>query len=103
MTSDGSAPRWSRDGQELFYLDLDGWVVTAAVRANASGIEFGLLERLFKPALHGTMTAVYSPDVDARGRFFTYRIGEETNLFANTLAVMVNWPKSLSAPGTASR
>jgi eukaryotic-like serine/threonine-protein kinase len=94
-TSGGDAPLWSRDGKELFYRDHEGWVVTCAVRATASAIDTGPCERLFKPSIANSWGSGYQQDIDANGRFFLYRVGDDTGSFANTLTVMLNWTKAL--------
>ena len=45
-TSGGSAPRWSRDGRELFYVGRDGRLMSVAVRA-AGTIDTGVPRALF--------------------------------------------------------
>ena len=38
----GGQPRWRGDGKELFYLSLDGGIVSVAVRESAAGVELGI-------------------------------------------------------------
>jgi Tol biopolymer transport system component/tRNA A-37 threonylcarbamoyl transferase component Bud32 len=94
-TTGGDAPLWSRDGKELYYRDRDGWVVAVGVRVTGTAIETGAPQRLFKPNLANLWGAGYQHDVDAAGRFFVYRVGDDTGSFANTLTVMLNWPRAL--------
>jgi WD40 repeat protein len=95
-TSGGDAPLWRRDGKELFYRDHEGWVVACAVRATAAAIETGPPERLFKPSIANSWGSGYQQDIHADGRFFVYRVGDETGSFANTLTVMLNWTKAIA-------
>ena len=98
-TTGGDAPLWSRDGKELYYRDSDGWVVACRVRATSSAIETGPPERLFKPSIANSWGSGYQQDIDANGRFFVYRVGDETGSFANTLTVMLNWTKAIAGAG----
>jgi dipeptidyl aminopeptidase/acylaminoacyl peptidase len=95
-TTGGDAPLWSRDGKELFYRDREGWVVACAVRATGSAIATGAPERLFKPSIANSWGSGYQQDIDATGRFFLYRLGDDTGSFANTLTVMLNWTKAIA-------
>jgi Tol biopolymer transport system component len=97
-TTGGSTPLWSRDGKELFYRDGEGWVVACAVRINGSLIDTGAPERLFKPNTAKTWGSGYQHDVDASGRFFAYRVGDDTGSVTNTLTVMLNWTKAIARP-----
>jgi len=93
VTSNGGhAPLWSRDGRELFYLDSEGWVMACAVRRTGTAIEFGPPARLFKQSANLTML-YFSHDVDAAGRFLSYRAGDGSS--DNTLTVLFNWPKAI--------
>ena len=69
----GIAPRWRRDGRELYYLDYDGKVVAVSVTARDSSLTLGNPQVLFETAM-GPKAAnrTYSWDVDAQGtRFHT--------------------------------
>ena len=95
-TTGGSAPLWSRDGKELYYRDRDGWIVAIGVRVVGAAIVPGAPRRLFRPTTVGLVDSRKSPDVDARGRFFLYSLGDDTNSAANTLTVILNWTKALT-------
>jgi serine/threonine protein kinase len=47
-TAGGRAARWRSDGGELFYLSLDGKVMTVTIRAKSSSFEFDVARPLFE-------------------------------------------------------
>jgi hypothetical protein len=51
----GIAPRWRRDGKELFYVGQDGTLIAVAIRISADGrtLEPGARERLFHVPIVG--------------------------------------------------
>ena len=69
----GIAPRWRRDGRELYYLDYDGKVVAVSVTALDSSLTLGNPQVLFETAMGPkVVNRTYSWDVDAQGtRFHT--------------------------------
>jgi Tol biopolymer transport system component len=94
-TTGGDAPLWNNNGTELFYLDGEGWVAACRIRTAGSTVETGVCERLFKPNVANSWGAGYQHDIDAKGRFFVYRVGDDAGSFANSLTVMLNWTKAL--------
>ncbi|HMF00639.1 MAG TPA: hypothetical protein VKK06_12200 [Terriglobia bacterium] len=51
-TNGGVQPRWRRDGKEMFYLALDGKMMSLEVRSSStSPIEFGSQKALFETPL----------------------------------------------------
>ena len=94
-TTGGDAPLWNHDGTELFYRDGEGWVTACRIRTTGSTVETGARERLFKPTLANSWGAAYQHDIDASGRFFVFRVGDDAGSFANSLTVMQNWTKVL--------
>ncbi|MGH9399987.1 MAG: protein kinase domain-containing protein [Thermoanaerobaculia bacterium] len=48
-TAGGTAPRWRRDGKELFYLSADFKLMAVALRASGETLEPGSPEVLFEP------------------------------------------------------
>ncbi len=95
VTQQGArAPRWSRNGRELFYLTADRRLVAVPVRTGAS-IELGTPHTLF--AMQGKYTwADY--DVAADGRFLA--IVPEALTSEQPLTVVVNWMADLRAQPT---
>jgi hypothetical protein len=54
----GSAPRWRRDGRELYFIAPDGTVMAAAVTPGAR-LSVGVPQRLFTlPGSHGDWDVV---------------------------------------------
>ncbi len=94
-TTGGDAPLWNHDGTELFYRDGEGWVTACRIRTTGSTVETGARERLFRPSLANSWGATYQHDIDANGRFFVFRVGDDAGSFANSLTVMQNWTKVL--------
>jgi hypothetical protein len=93
VTQEGAwAPRWSRDGRELFYVTDDRRVVAVPIRTGAS-IELGAPKTLF------TMPGKYrwaGYDVAPDGRFLA--IVPDALASEQPLTVVVNWMAGLGAP-----
>src|SRR5262249_21176700 len=88
-TSGGIAPRWRRDGRELFYYAGDGNLMAVPVRSGES-FEVGVPVSLFEFRA-GSLTVTYAPYVvtDDGQRFLINAIVEmEPNA---PLTVMTNW------------
>ena len=94
-TTGGDAPLWNHDGTELFYRDSEGWVTACRIRTTGSTIETGARERLFRPTLANSWGAAWQHDIDADGRFFQFRVGDDAASVASSLTVMQNWTKAL--------
>jgi DNA-binding winged helix-turn-helix (wHTH) protein/Tol biopolymer transport system component len=55
----GTAPRWRRDGRELFFLAADGTVMAADLQVGASTLSVGVPRGLFRlPETHGDWDVV---------------------------------------------
>jgi serine/threonine protein kinase len=91
-TQGGRLPKWRGDGQELFFIGLDGSrVMAASVRTQGSGIESDTPKTLFRLPI---MLEVPSPyDVTSDGQRFL--LLERTISQATPLAVVLNWQESL--------
>jgi Tol biopolymer transport system component len=93
-TAGGSAPAWSHDGRELFYVADDGYMMAATV---APGAEFALSaqQRLFSVAsyaLYGFFNRNY--DVSRDGTFLMLR---QTGDVSSGLVAVHHWAASLRA------
>jgi hypothetical protein len=64
----GKAPRWRKDGKELFYVMSGGQVMSVKVNANGSAFQSSTPELLFKAPL--VQTGVF--DVNADGTQFVF-------------------------------
>ena len=73
-----------------------GWVTACRIRTTGSTVETGARERLFRPTLANSWGATYQHDIDANGRFFVFRVGDDAGSFANSLTVMQNWTKAIA-------
>jgi dipeptidyl aminopeptidase/acylaminoacyl peptidase len=49
----GDAPRWRRDGKELFFRSLDGTIMAAGIDATTKGLTAGAPHPLFRTQLGG--------------------------------------------------
>ncbi|HEV8335242.1 MAG TPA: protein kinase [Candidatus Polarisedimenticolia bacterium] len=91
----GSEPRWSRDGREIFYLNLSyDKLMAAAVRPGAAfstGEPRVLMEGRYRPS--GNVNTAY--DVSADGRRFLRIQQVEPQGPMNQLDVVLNWAEEL--------
>ena len=70
-TRGGLAPRWRRDGAELFFLDYDSRLLAVSVTAADSSVVLGTPAVLFGTDMGAhTVNRTYSWDVDAAGERF---------------------------------
>jgi len=84
----GTQPRWRRDGKEIFYLDPDNRMVSAAVNGAGSAFEVGAVRSLFATRAGGP-GSVYDVSPDGQ-RFLVNTLVEEAAPAPITL--VVNWP-----------
>ena len=87
-TEGGRGPRWSREGSEIFYVDLDQRLMTAALSFDG--------EEQFRSAtpeaLFDIGTADYEPAADGQ-RFLVMKVEEGSEPM--TAIVVLNWPQLL--------
>jgi serine/threonine protein kinase len=95
----GGQVRWRRDGKELFYIALDGFIMTVPIRldSNGQGIEAGRPAPLFNSRVSGgavqsATTQQYAISSDGQ-RFLVNTDAEETN--TTPITVILNWTASL--------
>jgi len=91
-TTGGIAPRWKRDGTELFYLAADGTLMAASVNPTGSSLELNTPSPLFQTSL-SFFTAVdprtrAQYDVSTDGRFLMGVTPAEASTHVN---VILNW------------
>jgi Tol biopolymer transport system component len=87
----GSQPRWRRDGKELFFVALDGRMMSVPVKTD-SGFEPGAATALFEmPEFQqGLFAGAFAYAVSGDGqRFLILRSAEPANL--RPVTVMTNW------------
>jgi len=89
--SGGSAPHWRKDGKELFYLSLDGKIMSVDVKGE-SGLETSPPRVLFQTALRVDPDAS-SYEVTGDGKRFL--CGEPVGENKLSITVVLNWPAGL--------
>jgi Tol biopolymer transport system component len=86
----GDGARWSRNGEELFYLSLDGRMMTVPIRTSPS-LRIGTPVPLFEvDARRPWLGFDFSP----AGRFLA--IVSETRANEQRLTVVLNWTAELA-------
>ena len=87
----GAQPRWRRDGKELFYLALDGRLMSVPVSTTPTAIETGSPRVLFDTRIRGGF-------MDRRNQYVVTRDGQRflVNLSAEDensapITVVMNW------------
>jgi hypothetical protein len=91
-TSGGANPVWRGDGKEIFYLALDGKMMSVPVESGENSFRPGTPKPLFQTSLAPGGLRQY--DVTRDGKRFLLNVpmpvtGEEP------ITVIVNWPKLL--------
>jgi serine/threonine protein kinase len=91
-TAGGANPVWSRNGQELFYVDHEARVVAVPVRRTNAGVDLGPVTPLFPRGTAGSISSAF--DVDAAGRFLLRPLDDDSRIGDRTLLnVIENWTK----------
>jgi Tol biopolymer transport system component len=85
----GRAPRWRRDGREIFYISPASQVMAVPVQENGTGIDVKAAEALFRAAVE-TSFAPY--DVTPDGKKFVVNSHIDENA---PLTLQVNWTSGL--------
>jgi Tol biopolymer transport system component len=92
-TAGGSSPAWRRDGQELFYLDLNNRLTAVSVKTNGTVFEASLPKTLFPARVGGGRRNDYV--VAANGqRFLVVQLPEQQS-YSTPIEVVVNWPAAV--------
>ena len=93
-TSGGNVPMWRRDGKELFFLSVDGRLMSVAVNTNGTTFEAAVPKPLFQTQLDGSTGGrnfyVVAPD----GQRFLMLAPIQPASSA-PISVVVNWPALL--------
>jgi eukaryotic-like serine/threonine-protein kinase len=88
----GFAPRWRRDGKEIFYATTDAKLMSAAVTVKGDALEVGEVRPLFGSAFGGG-GFTYRYDVSADGQRFL--IVPPALASAEGVTVVQNWTAGL--------
>jgi Tol biopolymer transport system component len=85
----GAKPKWSRDGKQIFYIDLNRKMISVPLKVSGGKLEAGTPVPLFDVNPSG-----YGPyDVAADGRFVISQLLDEST--SSPITVVLNWPASL--------
>ena len=94
-TSGGFAPRWRRDGKEIFYASGDGKLMTVALRTAGAVLEPSKPTVLFDmPPIYASPWAPY--DVTADGQRFLFNAVNQGS-DSTPITVIVNWTAALNS------
>ena len=93
-TGGGTAPRWGRDGNELFFVNPAGALMSAPL-SRGPRFEAGVPQRLFDLQAVPSDGFTYAPASDSQ-RFLVARLTESA---PTPITVVVNWPALLNKPG----
>jgi Tol biopolymer transport system component len=88
----GTAPVWSRDGKELFFLTPGGKMMAAAVRKSGGNLEIETPRMLFDSHIAPASSEPQSFDVTKDGRFLI-PVPRQTD--RPPLTLVVNWQAGL--------
>ena len=105
-TTNGTQPRWRRDGMELFYLrqptSPTETIMSVKVEPAGAGLKFGVPERLFDSyaarQIHPASSSPYSVTADGN-RFLVARrlAARDARPEETPLTVVLNWNAAVSA------
>jgi Tol biopolymer transport system component len=87
----GGEPHWRKDGKELFYLSLDGKIMSIDVKAGAS-LETGAPRVLFQSPL---LVQPYDNVWDVTGDGKRFLLGEPVDEGRKSITVVLNWTAGL--------
>lgn len=89
----GHMPQWGRDGKEMYFLDLNGSLVTVPVRLTPKfepGMPAVLFKRLVVPTIRGGRDSFDQYSVTRDGRRFLFNVpSSETT---KVITLLTNWP-----------
>jgi len=87
----GCQPHWRKDGKELFYLSLDGKIMSVAVKGDTS-IETSAPKALFRTSMRvDTSNSQYAVSRDGSRFLF----GESIDEGSSSVTVVLNWAAGL--------
>jgi Tol biopolymer transport system component len=93
-TGGGAAPRWRRDGKEIFYLDPDQKLMSVPIRAAARTLEISTPVPLFEMRVAVDSRSPHQYDVTGDGQRFLVS-SPVTQSAATPITVVVNWTAGL--------
>ena len=91
-TSGGLNPQWRRDGKELFFITLDGALMSVNVRESIAGPELGAPHQLFQTNAVPALVGPYCVSADGQ-RFLINTMTAESA--SKPLTLVTNWTADL--------
>jgi hypothetical protein len=91
----GTQPQWRGDGRELFFLALDGTLMSASVNAAPAGFEAGIPQPLFETSVAlaaNTNRRQYAAAKD--GKRFLVNVPDRSTP-PSPITVVLNWPAAI--------
>jgi Tol biopolymer transport system component len=89
----GQQPRWSRDGNELFYRDPDNYFISVSVDETTAGFQTGAETRMFQ--FHGAGSG-WCYDVAPDGKRFLVTTPLEEDL-ASPVTLITDWTRKMGS------
>jgi eukaryotic-like serine/threonine-protein kinase len=89
----GCQPLWRKDGRELFYLTLEGKLMSLDVKAGST-LDFGLARTLFQTNVPVNPTRNQYAVADGGRRFLLLESAEPS---ASPMLLVVNWPAAIAS------
>jgi eukaryotic-like serine/threonine-protein kinase len=95
-TNGGVGPRWRGDGKELFYVALDGTVMSVDVSGDVA-FQSGIPKPLFKPKGFTPLPNVTNWDASSEGKKFIFVLSQSANAPVSPFrfTVVLNWTSLL--------
>jgi len=95
-TGGGLTPRWNSNGKELFYVALDGTVMSVEVRGGTV-FQSGTPKPIFKPKGFSPQAISAYWDVTSDGKKFIFPVSQSANAPHQLIrfTVVLNWPSLL--------
>lgn len=91
-TSGGSIPRWTGDGKQIAFKNLNGVYMAVDIKANGTALEAGVPQRLFQSP---QLPSDFSWDVTSDGKRFLLAAPQGQPTGPLPINVMLNWPALL--------
>jgi Tol biopolymer transport system component len=90
----GSAPRWGRNGREIFYMDLQNRLMSVDVAQAGDALEFGTIRRLFSLS-SGLNSGGWLFDESPDGRFLV--VEPPTGTVGPPVRLLTHWTARLNS------
>jgi hypothetical protein len=95
-TGGGAQPRWRGDGKELFFVSLDGQMMSVSTETATNEFRASPAKAIFETSIRTSAAPIYQYDVANDGHRFL--IAEPPDGTRNSaIGVVLNWPALLKA------